>query len=114
MTILSLTKDNKGFNAYGRVPAELQYNATLTSVAGEQTIAIPNNMTRVLVIFSYAPGAIVWVAINNTAAAPTGASFASTTSEINPVAYELKANDVIHVLTPDTASSVGVAIYALQ
>ena len=71
-------------------------------------------MNKYIAIFSYEPGSQVWVADNATAAIPVGASFASTTSELNPSARVVNAGDVVHFFTPDSGgANVSVILYAL-
>lgn len=113
MTMLNLTKDVKGFNTFGRVPADLKYSASLTT-SSDQSVTVPNTAVKWLAIFSYEPGASVWVAIGTAASAPVGATFAATSSELNPVAYELNSGEVIHFLTSDVSANVGVSFYVLQ
>ena len=112
MTILNLNKDVKGFNTYLRAPSENKYSMSLTTAGGEQTVTAPAYADKFTAIFSYEPGGEVWVAINATAASPSGA-VAVSTSELNPVGYELKAGDVIHLITPDVSVNVGVVFYAV-
>jgi hypothetical protein len=121
-TPFSMTKDINGSNGFGIQFAVDNYSATvaqntdttlacpLTSTLGGATSQTKN---KFLAIFSYQPGASVWVANNATAAVPAGGSFASTTSTLNPSARQVQAGDILHFYTSDTAAAVGVTFYAL-
>ncbi len=112
MTILNLNKDVKGFNTFGLPFSENRYSVTLP-VSTAITLTIPSDNARWLAVFSYEAGGNVWVANNLTAAVPVGATFAATTSERNPVAREVKAGDVLSVITGDTGVELGITLYAL-
>jgi len=76
--------------------------------------AAATTYNKYIVLFSFEPGSQVWVALNEIAEAPAGASFATTTSELNPSARTVKAGDVLHFYTDDaTGSVVSAVIYAL-
>jgi len=117
-----MTRDINGYNGFG-LPFSLQkYSATLAA-STDTSLTIPggssmgaitaNTYNKFIAIFSYTPGAQVWVALNATAAVPAGSSFASTTSELNPSARQVEFGDVIHFISADTAAEVGVTFYAL-
>jgi len=112
MTMFNLTRDINGYNGFGRVQSENKYSATITSLAA-QTLTIPSNHAKWIAIFAYQDGSTVWVAVNGTAAIPAGATFAATTSERNPLSWEVKAGDVLSFITPDTDADIGVVLYAL-
>ena len=88
----------------------------------EQTLSVPDLVTgsypktfatpRFLAIFSYEPGASVWVALNATATT-AGAAFATTDSELNPSARVVDSSDVLHFITADATAILGVSFYAL-
>jgi hypothetical protein len=67
---------------------------------------------KILAVFSYAPGASVWVAKGVAAAAPAGVNFALSNSELNPPAKVVHAGDVLHFFAGAIAN-VSVAFYAL-
>jgi uncharacterized protein YqjF (DUF2071 family) len=123
MTPFSLTRDINGFNGFGLSFSDTKYSATIAqstdttltigaaSVDGMVSSFATN---RYLVIFNFEPGSQVWVANGATAAVPAGATFASTTSELNPAARVVQAGDVLHFITPDSGgAAVSVVIYAL-
>ena len=122
-TKFSMVRDINGYNGFGLQFSDTKYSA-LIAEATDTSLTVPTGTTigsghstntlRLLAIFSYEPGASVWVALNGTAAVPAGAAFASTTSELNPVARSVSAGDVLHFITPDSGgSNVGVTFYAL-
>lgn len=111
MTTLNLTRDASGRNTFIRRPASQMFAGSFTA-ANEQTFTIPSDYPRYNVVFSYSPGASVWVAINATAVLPAS-TMNNTNSEQNPVGYELKAGDVVHLITPDASDLVGAALYAI-
>lgn len=108
-----------GRDAAGKVsyllPRDCDYMFSALLVSSvEQTITVPDTDSKWEVIFSFQPGAEVWVAINNTAAFPTGA-IGFVKSRQNPVGiYDLKAGDVIHFFTPDATARIGGLFYAIQ
>ena len=108
----NLTRDVNGYNGFGLPFAVDNYNATIVANT-DATLTTPSYAPHYVAIFSYQQGGSVWVAANATAAKPVGATFASTTSTLNPTARYVKAGDVIHFLTGDTSAMVGVTFYAL-
>lgn len=123
MTPFSLTRDINGYNGFGLAFSDTKYSATIAQ-STDTTLTVggasPDGMissfsaNRYLAIFNFEPGAQVWVANNATAAVPAGASFASTSSELNPSARVVQAGDVLHFITPDSGgANVSVVIYAL-
>lgn len=114
MSLLNFAKDVQGFNTFAPMFANVKYSATLAS-NGHATVTVPSSFTNWVVVFSIQPGSDVWVANNGTAAAPAGATFASTTSELLPGSRSVKAGDVIDILNNGVASAdVGVSFYALS
>lgn len=111
-TQFSMTRDINGYNGFGLPFSLNKYSANLATNT-DTTLSVPDYAANYVAIFAYQPGATVWVTINATAAKPAGASFAATTSEMNPVARYVKGSDVIHVLTGDTSAMVSVTFYAL-
>lgn len=113
MTIkLSFGRDVQGYNSFAPPFSQDKYSATLAA-AGHNTITVPSNFESWIVAFSYQPGATIWVSVNGTAAAPAGATFAATTSQLNPGSLHLKAADVIDLLNDGAGSAdVGVIMFA--
>jgi len=118
-----MNRDINGYNAFGLTFTDTAYSVTLTaSTATALTIpsgasmgGVPNtNKSLWLAIFSYTPGAEVWVADNTTAAVPAGATFAATLSEMNPAARLVQGADVLSFITAGTGNSVSVILYSLS
>lgn len=98
-----MTRDINGYNGFG-IPfsSEDKYSAILnTGVA--QSITVPDNYKNWIAIFSYTPGASVWVDGNTTAAAPSG-GVASTTAELNPSARQVSSGQTISFITEDSTT----------
>lgn len=122
-TKFTMSRDVNGYNAFGVVPSDTKYSATLT-ISTDTSLTVPGGMglggngfygnSRWLAIFNFTPGASVWFANNATAAVPVGASFASTTSELNPAAREVAGGDVLHFICGSANVSVSVAFYSLS
>ena len=109
-TKFNLTKDIAGYNGFG-LPFAADGESTTLAANAEQHFTVPANYEWWIAIFSYTPGASVWVANNTTAAVP-GGSFATTSSELNPAARLVKSGDVLSCITADTTNpSVNVMFY---
>lgn len=108
----SMIRDINGYNGFGILFSDVNYSSLMT-VGLAATITIPYDFENWLAIFSIDPGSRIWVANNQTAVAPTDASFGSTYSQLNPTARQVKAGDVLSLITPDTSAYVGVSLYGL-
>lgn len=118
MAQLNFARDVQGFNTFAPPPSDNKYSATIAA-AGNATITLPTSVERWIVSFSYQPGSNVWVAYNNSAAAPAGATFASTNSELLPGSrvFNSKKSDgtaaTINLLNNGSSSAdIGVVLYA--
>ncbi len=111
-TPFSLRRDINGYNGFGLVFSIDKYSCSIP-LATEVTLTAPAAAAKYLAILSFEPGTSVWVAVNATAAPPAGVVFSATTSELNPVAREVNAGDVLHFYASGTASDVGAVFYAL-
>jgi hypothetical protein len=117
-----MVRDINGYNGFGLSISDTKYSAILT-VSTDTSLAVPEgstmgsghstNIIKYLAIFSYSPGASVWVSVNATAAVAAGASFAVTTSELLPTARYVSYGDTLHFISPAASAEVGVAFYAL-
>lgn len=109
-TKFNMTRDINGYNGFG-LPFALNGASAVLAVGTAQTLAVPDTYPNWIVIFSYTPGASVWVDTFTTAVAPTGA-FALTTSELNPAARFVKSTDTLSFITADvTNPMVSVLFY---
>lgn len=121
-TPFSMVRDINGYNGFGLPFSINKYSANLAQ-STDTTLTIPstnaqgtgtsNAVARYIAIFSYEPGASVWVANNATAAVPVGATFAAVSSELLPTARYVMGGDVLHFITADTTALVGVTLYVL-
>jgi hypothetical protein len=117
-TQLLFAKDKAGYNSFAPSPAADKYSTTLAS-GGNATLTLPTNANSWVVSFSFQPGSDIWVAYNGTAAAPAGATFATTTSELLPGARLLPALQnngtsatTINLLNNGTgAADIGITLY---
>ncbi len=125
-----------GFLGFGRQYSDQVYNVTLAA-ATETTLTVPGDLplgalgmigtatpgqnlpgnptahNKVIAIFSYGTKtpADFWVAINGTAAVPAGATLAKATSILNPNCLNLKAGDVIHMISPTVGATCSIEIF---
>lgn len=120
----------KGVNDFGQLYSDQIYNATLAITTNTQ-LTVPGggvmgnlasygdtlSKNKVKAVIRVSIGKEVWFAVNNTAAAPAGASFALATSEIIVdsviMAKLVKVGDVLNFFAPAAAASVSVAFYAM-
>lgn len=107
-----ITRDQSGAVGYGLKPTDKKYSATIAS-ATDTTLTLPSDSPYYEVVFSYSDGYDVWVAYGATAAVPAGATFAATTSELNPTVRRLSAGTVIHFICA-SALDIGVTAYAMD
>ena len=109
-----MTRDINGYNGFG-VAFTLDARSAILAIGVGQTTTVPDEYPHYLAIFSYTPGASIWVdGINTPAVVPTGA-FASTTSVLNPAARYVDAGDVISFITGDASNPmVSVEYYVVQ
>lgn len=116
MQKLNLLRDVQGYPATSlnlRPIAPTKASATL-GASTEETFTVPSTFENWAVFISVKSGVNLWVAINATAAVPAGATFASTTSLLNPPGFILKAGDVIHAITATATTDVGLELFPLS
>ncbi len=113
-TLLDFGNDQRGYNAYAPATADDKWNASITN-GSETSITIPSNYKVWIAVFSYQPGANVWVDLTGaTAAIPASASLTACTSELNPAARTVYAGGKISIITDNTSADVGVVLYAVS
>jgi hypothetical protein len=117
------SKDINGYNGFGLPFSDTVYSATLAATT-DTTLTVPNavglgkqgyaTIPQTLAVFSYQNATTTWVAVNGTAAVPAGATFAATTSEINPPAKLVNGGDIIHFFSAAGTAGVSVAFYSVS
>lgn len=94
----------------------VKYSATL-AITTDTTLTIPGKAQRYKAIMTCETGGYVWIALNATAAAPGGSSFAATTSELitagQRLCREVKAGDVLHFFSGTATTDMSVVLFAL-
>lgn len=106
--LLNFGRDVQGYNAYAPQDASFKRSATLLA-GGASSFTIPNSYPVWIVAFSPQPGANVWVDFSgSTAAIPVGATFAATTSSLNPGQRTVLAGTSISCITDNTTADIGI------
>ena len=121
-TLFNMTRDCNGYNGFGLQPSDTNYSCTLTA-STDTTLTVPlefsigqsysTTTARLIAIIVSDPGDSVWVALNATASAPAGATFAATPSMLNPAAIQVKGGDILHFYSTGTGVDVSVRFYFL-
>lgn len=101
-TKLSMTRDINGYNAFGIMPT-YDIEAGALAANTEQHFTVPSNYEYWLAIFTYTPGANVWVDFTGTATVPAS-TFARVNTVLNPAGRRVKAGSVISMITADTTT----------
>ncbi|HMF70693.1 MAG TPA: hypothetical protein VK616_04440 [Flavitalea sp.] len=101
---------------FGSRFADLKFSASLAATT-DTGLTIPGAAQRYKALIKIETSGLVWVAINETAAVPAGATFAATTSELitddKCICREVKAGDVLHFITAGTGIDVSVVLYSI-
>lgn len=108
-----LGRDITGAVNYSLSPSENKKSATL-EINNEETFTVPSTAPFWDVFFSIQPGSSIWVAYGATAEVPAGATFADTTSELNPTIRRLAAGTVVSCITGDVTAHIGISMYAYK
>ncbi len=113
-TPLSMVRDITGAVTFGLAFCDQPHKyCGKVSVNLTQELTVPDDASQFLAVFSFEPGASVYVA-NNTLATIAGGTFATTNSDLNPNSRLVKAGDVLSFTTSDTTAQVWVAFYAIS
>lgn len=123
-------QETKGINDFGQQYSDQIYNATLAATTNT-ALTVPgggimgaitsdggqSSKNKMLAVIRVSFGDEVWVAVNQTADVPAGASFAKDTSEVvtsdNPLAKLVSVGDVLNFYTAGSTTSVSVTFYAM-
>lgn len=99
---------------FGARLASRLYSVTL-GASTEETLTVPGDAPRWKAIVTVKND--TWFTVNATAAVPAGATFAASTSELimpgEKLCREVKAGDVIHVISATATTDVGIVFYAV-
>ena len=101
-TKFNMVKDVGGYNGFGIMqPVDKQgcYLAANT----EQHFTVPTNYPNWMAVFSFTPGANIFISTSTTAAVPTG-TLGAIVSELNPSGRFVTSGQKISMITPDTDS----------
>jgi hypothetical protein len=101
-TKLCMTRDINGYNAFGLIPTSDIFAGSLAANV-EQHFTIPSNFQYWLAVFTFSPGANIWVRFNGTATVATS-TVGAFTSVLNPAGRQVKAGDTISFITSDATS----------
>lgn len=101
-TKLCMTRDINGYNAFGIIPSQDIYAGSLTANA-EQHFVVPSNNEYWLAIFTYTPGANIWVSFSTTATIASS-TLGVFTSVLNPSGRQVKAGSTISFITDDATN----------
>ncbi len=113
-TQLLFGRDVQGYNAFAPSLSMNMLSAELAS-GGDDEFDVPETADQWIAVFSYEPGAIIWVSVNDTAAPPAGNTFAAITSFLLPAQLSVKKGDSISCYNNSaTDQDVGVALYAVS
>lgn len=96
--------------------ATLKYSAALAG-STDTTLTVPGAAPRYKMLIKVGGAGIVWAAMNATAAVPAGTTLAAVSSEMvtaeQAICREVKAGDVLHLITATATTNVSVVFYAL-
>ena len=116
MTITTTYLSAQPVDDFGLNISALKQSATLAT-ATDTVLTVPGDARRYKAVITVESGGDAWLANNQVAEVPAGATFASTTSELivggDKLAREVKANDVLHFITSGANVSVSVVFYAI-
>jgi len=97
-----MSRDISGTNGFGIMPT-YDIQTGLLAVGVAQSVTVPSTYSNWIAIFSYTPGASVWVSFTDTAVAPASV-FSSSASVLNPAARAVNAGDVISLITTNATN----------
>lgn len=102
-TKFNMIRDISGYNGFGIIPTYDIQGCSLTANAA-QTFTVPANYANWIAIFSYTPGANIFIRFDGTAATvPTG-TVGSIHVSLNPSARAVSGGGTFSVITPDATT----------
>lgn len=104
------TKDINGYPYLYSLPYSNTIYSFKLTVNVEETITVPSDLTHYVLAFNF--DSRVFIAVNTTATIPLGAPTLSG-SILNPNFLEVRAGDVIHIVSPDDGTNGTISIYGL-
>ncbi len=111
-TKFNMIRDISGFNGFGIIPTyDIQGCSLAASTA--QTFTVPDNYPNWIAIFTFTPGANVFVDFTGaTATVPTG-TVGTITKVLNPSGRAVAGGSTFSVITPDATSPYIVVEYQI-
>lgn len=114
MAKLAFTRDINGYNAYG-LPFTSDNVLFELPATTKKTVTVPNsNINGYAAVFSYEPGAKVWVELGDVDITLPTTTPTETSAQLNPAVREVPADSTISFKTNDTSVEVGVSFYELS
>ena len=101
-TKLCMTRDINGYNAFGLIPTYDVWAGALAADT-EQHFVVPSNEEYWLAVFTFAPGANIWVDFITTATVPS-TTIGKVSTVLNPAGRQVKAGSTISLITADSTS----------
>jgi len=118
-TLLSIGRDVQGYEMYATPVCKDIFSATIAATT-DTTLTVPSNFQNWIAVITVEPSKTVWFALNTAAAAPAGATFASSSSELIGYGFPLNnskkvnAGDVLHFFSETGTANMSVALYAIS
>ena len=98
-----MIRDISGYNGFGIIPTyDIQGCSLATSTA--QTFTVPNNYGNWIAIFSYTPGANIFIRFDGSVATVPGGTEGTIHVVLNPSARAVKGGSTFSVITPDATT----------
>jgi hypothetical protein len=97
-----MVRDVAGYNGFGIMQPDDIEGCYLAANA-EQHFTVPNNYPNWIAVFSYTPGANIFVSTSTTAAVPSS-TMGAIHSELNPSARFVTSGQTVSMITPDSDS----------
>lgn len=105
-------RDGSGSAAYAPLLTHVNKTQTTLLAGIEQTFTMPTDAKNYVVLFGYNQGATVFIGWGSSAISTPGASFSSTTADINPQARTVPGGTILRFKTIDVQAFLTVDWYA--